>query len=415
MTLDLCTSTRDWIARSPSRQEIQDFADWLKAQHYTDFVCDRHLRRLLLLLPRLSPDGRLRSYSNAQLDRVFDAERHPQSRRYCFAASRRVYRRFLLARGRFREGQIRDRFAGVRRDYARYLLELRGLSRSSRTQHAQEVADFLIRGLQPRQQLRSLCRADIERFVQVRSRETSRHSMQHTVGILRSFLRYLHHAGLIPAALDSMDTPRVHRGELPPRALPWRSVRTLLASIDRRSKSGWRDLCILHLIACYGLRPSEVVALGLDSIDWGAGLLHVRQLKTRSDLVLPLAPPTLRLLRNYLTHCRNGQGTTHRELFLRARCPSGRLEHYAVGDIFQKRAAEAGLQITNKHVYRLRHTFAMRLLTRGVGVKAIGDVLGHRSLEGTCAYLRLDVDMLRDVALPVPRARAAANPGARHA
>jgi hypothetical protein len=81
MTLDLCASTRDWIARSPSRHEVQDFADWLKAQHYTDFVCDRHLRRLCLL-------------------------------------------------------------------------ELRGPSRSSRIHHAQEVADFLIRELRPRQQLR---------------------------------------------------------------------------------------------------------------------------------------------------------------------------------------------------------------------------------------------------------------------
>jgi integrase/recombinase XerD len=261
MTMDLCASTRDWIARSPSRQEIQDFADWLKAEHYTDFVCDRHLRRLLLLLPRLSPDGRCRAHSNVQLDQVFGAERYPQSRLDCYAASRRVYRRFLIARGRFREDQASDRFAALRRDYARYLVELRGLSRSARQHHAQEVADFLIRGLRPRHQLRSLCRADIERFIQIRSQETSRHSMQHTVGILRSFLRYIHHAGLILAPLDCLDTPRVHRSELPPRALPWRSVRTLLGSIDRRSKSGWRDLCVLHLIAYYGLRPSEVVAL----------------------------------------------------------------------------------------------------------------------------------------------------------
>jgi integrase/recombinase XerD len=415
MTLDLCASTRDWIARSPSRPEIEDFAGWLKAERYTDFVCDRHLRRLLLLLPRLSRDGGCRTYSDAQLDRVFGAEHFPQSRLDRFAASRRVYRRFLIATDRFREDQACGRFAALRRDYAGYLVAVRGLSLSSRGHHAQEVADFLNRGLRPRQQLRSLRRTDIERFIQIRSRETSRHSMQHTVGILRSFLRYIHHAGLIPAPLDSLDTPRVHRGELPPRALPWRSVRTLLRSIDRRSKSGWRDLCILHLIACYGLRPSEVVALRLDSIDWDVGVLHVRQLKTRSDLLLPLAPPTLRLLSKYLVHCRNGQGTTHNELFLRARCPSGRLEHFAVGDIFRKRAREAGLQITNKHVYRLRHTFAMRLLTRGVGIKAIGDVLGHRSLEGTCAYLRLDVGMLRDVALPVPGAGTAADRGASHA
>jgi site-specific recombinase XerD len=44
----------------------------------------------------------------------------------------------------------------------------------------------------------------------------------------------------------------------------------------------------------------------------------------------------------------------------------------------------------------------MRLLRRGVGVKAIGDLLGHHSLDSTCAYLRIDVDMLRTVALPVP-------------
>ena len=71
---------------------------------------------------------------------------------------------------------------------------------------------------------------------------------------------------------------------------------------------------------------------------------------------------------------------------------------------------EAGLPDCGKHVYRLRHTLAMRLLGRGVGIKAIGDVLGHRSFYGTSAYLRLDVAMLRGVALEVP-----AGAGGRHA
>ncbi len=44
----------------------------------------------------------------------------------------------------------------------------------------------------------------------------------------------------------------------------------------------------------------------------------------------------------------------------------------------------------------------MRLLGRGVGVKTIGDLLGHHSLESTCVYLRIETDMLRTVALPVP-------------
>jgi integrase len=174
----------------------------------------------------------------------------------------------------------------------------------------------------------------------------------------------------------------------------------LLESIDRTSRSGWRDLCILHLIAYYGLRPSEVVRLALDSIDWERALLHVYQPKTRSTLLLPLDTRTLQLLQDYLQQGR--ADSTSSRLFLRARCPYIRLERTAVGDIFRKRMREAGLPDCAKHVYRLRHTFAMRLLGRGVGMKAIGDVLGHHSFYGTSAYLRLDVALLRDVALAVP-------------
>ncbi|WP_323073867.1 tyrosine-type recombinase/integrase [Mycetohabitans endofungorum] len=89
-------------------------------------------------------------------------------------------------------------------------------------------------------------------------------------------------------------------------------------------------------------------------------------------------------------------------MFLRARSPAGPLTHYGVVDIFCKRARLSGLPITNSSSYALRHAFAMRLLDRGVGTKAIGDILGHRSLESTCVYLRLDIDMLRSVALQVP-------------
>lgn len=414
MTLELCASTRVWIARSPSRRELLDFADWLEAERYTAFVCDQHLRRLAFVASRLSRDGRIQAYAAAELEDAFGPERTPRSRLFRFAATRRAYGRYLLARGRLRAEPAGDRFAALRGGYARFLLEVRGLSESARQHHAHEVADFLSRAIRPRQPLRYLRREDIEAHVLVRSREVSRHTMQHVVGILRSFLRYIHHAGLIPAALDSMDTPRIYRGELPPKALPWPTVRRLLASIDRHSKTGWRDLCMLHLIAYYGLRPSEAVALRLDSIDWEAGVLHVRQRKTRSDLQLPLAVPTIRLLRQYLAQYRNAQGTTDTELFLRARCPNGRIERYAVGDVFEKRAREAGLP-SGSHVYQLRHTFAMRLLTRGVGVKAIGDVLGHRSIDSTCAYLRLDIATLRGVALPVPRLRSPTAEGVRHA
>jgi site-specific recombinase XerD len=286
--------------------------------------------------------------------------------------------------------------------YDQYLIEVRGLSVSARTHHRITLRALLARVMSSRRSLQKLSRDDLERFILERSQQVSRHSLQHEVAHLRAFLRYAHDESLVRERLDGLDTPRTYRGELPPRALPWPSVLHLLRSIDRTSRAGWRDLCILHLIAYYGLRPSEVIALRIDSIDWEQELLHVYQSKTRSPLTLPLDMRTLRLLRGYLQHGRADSTNASSMLFLRTRCPYIPLERFAVADIFRKRMRQAGMPDCGKHVYRLRHTFAMRLLSRGVGMKAIGDVLGHHSFYGTSAYLRLDVTMLRGVALPVP-------------
>jgi integrase/recombinase XerD len=51
--------------------------------------------------------------------------------------------------------------------------------------------------------------------------------------------------------------------------------------------------------------------------------------------------------------------------------------------------------LTDHSPYGLRHGFAMRLLERGVGIKAIGDLLGHRTFESTAVYLRLNTEALR--------------------
>ena len=52
----------------------------------------------------------------------------------------------------------------------------------------------------------------------------------------------------------------------------------------------------------------------------------------------------------------------------------------------------------------IRAPAAARLQRRlaGLSLKTIGDLLGHRSSESTCVYLRLATDDLREVALSFP-------------
>lgn len=402
MTVYRYSSTASLIAQSPARREIEAFEHWLLGERYSAFATECHLRRLAFVARRLPEIASGMTLSRARLGAVFGRERKPQSRLFCFAGTRRAYERYLRATGRL-VAEPRGPYADVLDQYARYLLDVRGLSTSARAHHLQEVRYLLGRGLPQDRPLVALRRVDVERYIQLRSREVTRHSLQHVVACVRAFLRFAHDHGFVTERLDGLDTPRTYRDELPPRAMPWESVQALLASIDPQSRCGRRDRCMLHLIAHYGLRPSEIVGLRLDSIDWRTGVLTAYQPKTRSTLKLPLAPPTIRLLREFLDQERLRCETAAPQLFLRARCPFVPLERTVLGDIFERRTREAKITGYGKHVYCLRHTVAMQLLARGVGVKAIGDVLGHRSLSGTCAYLRLDLAMLRGVALDVPR------------
>jgi len=96
----------------------------------------------------------------------------------------------------------------------------------------------------------------------------------------------------------------------------------------------------------------------------------------------------------------------HRQLFLRERAPAGVLKPTAVTEVFQKWVRRSGLPIPFQGPHCLRHSYAVALLRRGVGLKTLGDLLGHRTADSTCAYLRLATDDLREVALAVPRAAA---------
>jgi site-specific recombinase XerD len=162
---------------------------------------------------------------------------------------------------------------------------------------------------------------------------------------------------------------------------------------------------MLFLSATYGLRTSEIVALTLDAIDWREHRLHVPQRKTRTALVLPLTDAVGTVLLQYLR--RGRPASPHRELFLRHRAPAGVLKPTAVTEVFQQAVRRSGLPIPFHGPHCLRHSYAVSLLRRGVGLKTLGDLLGHRTAEATCAYLRLATDDLRGVALVAPAAASA--------
>jgi len=380
--------------------DLEGFGAWLEATGYSRQCARGHLFRLRDSLERFNRAKPGAVYTVAQLRSAFGAKRVRTRRSMLYRATEHAFERFLASQRRLAIVAVDDPFAEIRGLYRQELSGVRGLSNETVKQHNRTIDDFLSCTILVGQNLSSLQSADVDRYLALKGRVVGRHRLQHVVAHLRAFLGFCRAREEIAQPLEVIDSVRVHSDELPPRALAWPLVQKLLHSIDRSSRSGWRDYAILHLMAHYGLRPSEIVSLRLDAVDWNGRTVKVEQRKTHSTLVLPLADQTVSILRQYLQHV--DLDSRRPQLFLRARSPIGALTRHAVADIFDARAAQGGLSVEGYSVYSLRHAFAMRLLERGIGLKVIGDLLGHRHLGSTYQYLRLDIDMLRDVALPVP-------------
>ena len=320
-----------------------------------------------------------------------------------FAGTVRTLERYLVATSLI--ASVRPETASsasiLVEEYANYLHEVRGLA-SDTIAHRRHTAQWFLQHLDEEGiTLKKIHGSHLESYITRTGKHLCRRSLQHDVSALRVFLRFLAMDGRVPTGLDSqIDTPRLYRLEQLPRTLPWETVSPLLRSIDRSSAMGLRDYAMFLLIATYGLRTSEVVAITVDDIHWRQSRLRIHQGKTSSFLELPLTNEVSTALVRHLK--RTPPPPPYRRIFLRMRAPIGVLKRTAVGDAFQTAVRKSGLSIPFQGPHCMRHSLATHLLKNGTPLKTIGDILGHRSAASTSAYLRLATDDLREVSLPVP-------------
>jgi site-specific recombinase XerD len=295
--------------------------------------------------------------------------------------------------------------------YRNYLAEVRGLAPMTIQQHCWRATEFLEYSLQENEEFRlsNLTQAQIEKFITSVSPRFQRGTLQHVIAQIRGLLRFLAMIGEVPERLGSqIDTPRVYRLEQLPRAIGWDTVCAFLESIDRTDIRGLRDYAMFLMITTYGLRACDIASLHLADINWRGSEVHIKQTKTGHPHKLPLTDSVAEALLKYL---RDGRPTSHhREVFLTLRAPTRPISRIGVGSVYRSRVGSSGLEIPFQGLHCLRHSYAVNLLRQGESLKSIGDILGHRSTESTCVYLRLNLDDLREVGLSLPAASTEVSP-----
>lgn len=170
-------------------------------------------------------------------------------------------------------------------------------------------------------------------------------------------------------------------------------VEALLAAPDQRTWFGRRDHAFLLVATQTGLRLSEMTGLTRNDVTLGTGA-HVRVIgKGRKERCVPLAKPTVAVLKTWLHEPARGDGQV---LFPNSRgtrlSPDG--VHYLLVR-HATAAAKACPSLKDKRVtvHVLRHTMALDLLQAGVDRSVIALWLGHESVETTQIYLEATLAM----------------------
>jgi site-specific recombinase XerD len=280
-----------------------------------------------------------------------------------------------------------------------YLVTERGLGLATARDYAAKARPFAAgRQMAGGLDLASLTAGEVTAFVLAACPGKPKGTAKLTVTALRSLLGFLHVEGMISEPLAEA-VPSVASWRLAglPRALEPGQVAALLASCDRRTAAGRRDLAMLTLLARLGLRAGEVAALSLDDIDWRAGGITVRGKGRRAER-LPLPADAGEAIAAYLADGRPQPPGGARQVFLRVRAPHRGLTSGGVTQAVFAAGQRAGIGPVYAH--RLRHSAATGMLAAGAPLTEIGQVLRHRRLLSTAIYAKADVAALRVLARP---------------
>jgi site-specific recombinase XerD len=184
--------------------------------------------------------------------------------------------------------------------------------------------------------------------------------------------------------------PKPLRGEDTPEQLL-----TAVARDDQRQRHPWpeRDLAVLALALCAGLRLSELLALQVGSIAGRPGerRVHVAG-KGGRPRVVPIEPELDGVLANYLDSRRRrfGARTVRPESVLlvdRHGEPLRRGGLQYLVDSCYRRAGITERVPQGARLHALRHTFATRLAEDGASASEIMWLLGHASLASSQHYI----------------------------
>ena len=204
---------------------------------------------------------------------------------------------------------------------------------------------------------------------------------------IKSFYKYLTHSKQLDVnPVQDMEFPKIRKSL--PRYLTLEQCTSLLKAVD--GPNAKRDYAILMLFLNCGIRRAELVGLNLTDVYED----RIRVVgKGNKERIVYMGAACKAAIDAYLPERNKMVLTDNRALF--GSRDKNRISVTAVHRLVKKHLLAAGLDASQFSAHKLRHTAATLMLSHGVDVKTVQEVLGHENLNTTQIYTHIESTELK--------------------
>ena len=299
--------------------------------------------------------------------------------------------------------------------FLRYITRERQLADNSVAAYRRDMEHFFQwLGSRSLQRLRVDVLADYVAWLEKRQLAPS--SRARHIASLRVFFVYLQLEGTTsnnPAKL--LGSPKIWE-RMPHFLTPGQVVELLAAPEEGTDKLWRRDRAILECFYATGCRCSELTNLKLQDIHETEGYCRCTG-KGNKQRIVPLGKQAIITFRTWMAEERatvlgrrmegnhsyfQTLGWNAEDFQMDAKVPWAflsfkgyKMRREAMWNLIKKYAARIGVPEISPH--SLRHSFATHMLTRGVDLRQVQEMLGHESIVTTQIYTHTDMEQLKKI------------------
>ncbi len=221
---------------------------------------------------------------------------------------------------------------------------------------------------------------------------------------IKSFLRYLENKKVI--SFSPIENSRISF-KMPkklPKTLPITDIGKLLKSplddfadlqTDFRKNICIRNIAIIEMLFCVGLRIGELVNINIEDINLQEQTVLIYGKGRKERFLYISSNEVIEKVKKWLS-VRNSFHPSLNALFVNKY--GSRLSIYSIEDIFYKYRDLSGIDARSTPHF-LRHTFATQLLSNGADLRAVQEILGHSSISTTQIYTEVSTERKKQVLL----------------